>query len=259
MSRVNRSIKHHVQYIYVGVVDFYVSLWFYALHRLKYTKDDKTLSFEQFHYYYISCFPFFYQKHKHQQQEGQTPPRNISYLVLGSDDGWLLTETLPNVRMHISLIYTKMFSFWHDSLSILSDYIHLNFNSVLPLQHADYRAFKEFFASPDSIRQKSNPSPAQLTIAAFQDHLGPYWYWFHFRHITIPLIRGYCEEYDALLSRAAKNRPSDTTNLWRMWFQRFDARVRDLSCSHRATPPGVVRAMLAESRACAAHAGRITP
>ena len=102
INRTEGPIRHHRTYIDHGIMDFYMSLWFYALHCLKYVQNDRTvdlksvkkenetditfeqwlkedndtlaqnmqnftatqpLEFEEFHYYYTSVLPFFIKRY----------------------------------------------------------------------------------------------------------------------------------------------------------------------------------------------------
>ena len=98
----------------------------------------------------------------------------------------------------------------------------------------------------------------QLSIGVFTEKLSPYWYWYHFIHITMPMIRNLCKEYDlnSLNSKTPSPNPDRVSCiiLWRRWFRLFDERVRALGGSAAAWNPKV-RVML-ELRAEAAK-GRL--
>ena len=102
INRTEGPIRHYRIDIDHGIMDFYISLWFYALHCLKYAPNDRTvdlksvkkenetditfeqwlkedkdtlaqniqnftatqpLEFEGFHYYYTSVLPFFIKRY----------------------------------------------------------------------------------------------------------------------------------------------------------------------------------------------------
>jgi len=232
ISGTSIKIRHHVEYIYTGVMDFYISLWFYAMCLLKFNINRSIPDFEQFHYYYISCYPFFKPQHA----------RNISTLVLENEEEWINTSTLADINQKIVYIYEKMFAFWRSDIQSFARFITQQ--PPTSLQPQEESRMKAFFIPPDAIQRKKTNAPPQLTIKAYEEYLTPHWYWFHFKQITIPRIRARCGDYDAILAARPPPTSVDTTGLWRAWFQRFDARVRDLGACGSFAPPGAVRAVM---------------
>ncbi len=64
---------------------------------------------------------------------------------------------------------------------------------------------------------------ADLNIQTFATALKPAWYWYHFKHITMPRIAHLCKQYDAEVRPSAQG-----TRIWRRWYRMFDASVRAL-------------------------------
>jgi len=288
------SIGHHRNYMFFGTMDFYMSLWFYALHCLgstekpqsmdlttikkeaierTYTDDKETLAenmapytikkpldFEEFHYYYTSVFPFFLNKH---YPNGKIHS-NLSLSVFSLGDGpdfdasssTLVGLERPDillnaVRNNLGLVYEKVFTAWGNYVSTFSAMIHNDFaipsdeDLVLSVLRANIGLF--FIKPSEIIAKRGVKERLNLDIDTFIDHQSPYWYWFHFKNITMPQIRRLCREYDreTLQGQASPHFKPDRVvciTLWRRWFQLFDARVRALGASAERQP--VVRGLL---------------
>ena len=281
LNRTGVGIKHHRSYMDHGIMDFYTSLWFYALHCLNYSpngdcvdltsikreendpvtqtfegwlKADKDtlanniaqftisrqpLEFEEFHYYYASILPFYIRKY----EDPDYTFSNLSNMVFSLKDlggfsakanfdleGYKNSKCLIlAVQKNISLIYQSMFYTWNTYVSHVSTMIHQDMPvSANPM----YLRIGAFFAKPSQIvANRAHVLTLPLDIQSFNDHLSSFWYWFHFKHITMPQIRKLCKDYDSgTLQSAAGNQQDRTTCvvLWRRWFQHFDSRVRSL-------------------------------
>ena len=304
------SIGHHRNYMFFGTMDFYMSLWFYALHclgptiissgkdltimkkePLEYTfQDDKEtlaesmvpytnknpLEFEEFHYYYTSVFPFFLTKYY--PDEKRHSSLSLSVFSLGDGPDFDVSSStlvglehpdilLNAVRNNLGLVYEKVFTAWGNYVSTFSAMIHNDFaipsdeDLVLSVLRANIGLF--FIKPSEIIAKRGVKERLNLDIDTFIDHQSPYWYWFHFKNITMPQIRRLCREYDreTLQGQASPHFKPDRVvciTLWRRWFQLFDARVRALGAS--AERPPVVRGLLElRSRMIADRLGMQTP
>ena len=304
------SIGHHRNYMFFGTMDFYMSLWFYALHclgptiissgkdltimkkePLEYTfQDDKEtlaesmvpytnknpLEFEEFHYYYTSVFPFFLTKYYPDEKRHSSLSLSVFSLGDGPDFdassstlvGLERPDILLNaVRNNLGLVYEKVFTAWGNYVSTFSAMIHNDFaipsdeDLVLSVLRANIGLF--FIKPSEIIAKRGVKERLNLDIDTFIDHQSPYWYWFHFKNITMPQIRRLCREYDreTLQGQASPHFKPDRVvciTLWRRWFQLFDARVRALGASAERQP--VVRGLLElRSRMIADRLGMQTP
>ena len=304
------SIGHHRNYMFFGTMDFYMSLWFYALHclgptiissgkdltimrkePLEYTfQDDKEtlaesmvpytdknpLEFEEFHYYYTSVFPFFLTKYY--PDEKRHSSLSLSVFSLGDGPDFDVSSStlvglehpdilLNAVRNNLGLVYEKVFTAWGNYVSTFSAMIHNDFaipsdeDLVLSVLRTKIGLF--FIKPSEIIAKRGVKERLNLDIDTFIDHQSPYWYWFHFKNITMPQIRRLCREYDreTLQGQASPHFKPDRVvciTLWRRWFQLFDARVRALGAS--AERPPVVRGLLElRSRMIADRLGMQTP
>ena len=304
------SIGHHRNYMFFGTMDFYMSLWFYALHCLGPTtissgkdltivkkeplehafRDDKEtlaesmvpytnknpLEFEEFHYYYTSVFPFFLTKYYPDEKRHSSLSLSVFSLGDGPDFdassstlvGLEHPDILLNaVRNNLGLVYEKVFTAWGNYVSTFSAMIHNDFaipsdeDLVLSVLRANIGLF--FIKPSEIIAKRGVKERLNLDIDTFIDHQSPYWYWFHFKNITMPQIRRLCREYDreTLQGQASPHFKPDRVvciTLWRRWFQLFDARVRALGASAERQP--VVRGLLElRSRMIADRLGMQTP
>jgi len=304
------SIGHHRNYMFFGTMDFYMSLWFYALHCLGPTtissgkdltivkkeplehafRDDKEtlaesmvpytdknpLEFEEFHYYYTSVFPFFLTKYYPDEKRHSSLSLSVFSLGDGPDFdassstlvGLERPDILLNaVRNNLGLVYEKVFTAWGNYVSTFSAMIHNDFaipsdeDLVLSVLRTKIGLF--FIKPSEIIAKRGVKERLNLDIDTFIDHQSPYWYWFHFKNITMPQIRRLCREYDreTLQGQASPHFKPDRVvciTLWRRWFQLFDARVRALGASAERQP--VVRGLLElRSRMIADRLGMQTP
>jgi len=304
------SIGHHRNYMFFGTMDFYMSLWFYALHCLGPTiissgkdltimkkeplehtfQDDKEtlaesmvpytdknpLEFEEFHYYYTSVFPFFLTKYY--PDEKRHSSLSLSVFSLGDGPDFDVSSStlvglehpdilLNAVRNNLGLVYEKVFTAWGNYVSTFSAMIHNDFaipsdeDLVLSVLRTKIGLF--FIKPSEIIAKRGVKERLNLDIDTFIDHQSPYWYWFHFKNITMPQIRRLCREYDreTLQGQASPHFKPDRVvciTLWRRWFQLFDARVRALGASAERQP--VVRGLLElRSRMIADRLGMQTP
>ena len=83
MANTHQDVHHHTIYIYVGIMDFYMSIWFFVLHAMGFEDGKSTgMDFEVFHYYYMSCYGLF----RKRQTGNSTPYNNLSLAILEAYD-----------------------------------------------------------------------------------------------------------------------------------------------------------------------------
>lgn len=310
MHKTGKTIRHHRFYIDYGIMDFYMSLWFYALHCLNYAPNDDSLDlklvktedsdrqtfedwlksdkdtlaenirqftrsthpleFEEFHYYYASVMPFFIRKYINPTYKFS----NLSEMVFSLRHGGESAKSGLNlgdlnkpallvmaVKQNLSVIYKAMFLAWDTFLSHLSDMIHRDMPDgaepmggvAEPVRDAEegeltpqnIKAFmRKFFTKPSQIIAKRQiVQRLPLEIQSFNDHLSSFWYWFHFKHITMAQIWRLCKEYCTQSLKSGTSDKADSTTcvvLWHSWYRQFDIRVKALGAGR----PSVLRGLM---------------
>ena len=256
----DQQIRHHRTYIYHGVMDFYASLWFFAMHCLRMpsgagyrfdanpiksdtetlaqkltqttTGDVPVLEFEEFHFYYTSVYPIFLRRVAAVPVGIEGSQLNLSTVLFGQ----LITDfnftTRDNVVSALRDIYIRMFTAWSSHVVHISDMIYANFTDN---GNPASREITDFFAAPaDIIRMRSERDVLPLTVQGFSEEMGRRWFWFHFKHITFNRIALECKQYEAFLRQdnagAQREVPSvmASIRMWRQWYVYFGQTVRQL-------------------------------
>ena len=207
--------KHHTNYIYRGVMDFYISMWCFALYTVCMRDRTDGLPFDEFHYYYSSMMPFY------MRQQGRfNGPFNLCTLVLQEENIGVRvypkesTSPLDDVKEELELIFNNVTRFWNTEMSTVCLGIHTLTRAGVPYQ------LSPFFTPYDSVqllRRRVMDNAKNLDAQTFCDALTPFWYWFHFRHITMGVISQTSKAY---LDKQGMPQPARV--LWYNWCRRFD-------------------------------------
>ena len=255
IKKTHVSIKHHRTYIYYGVMDFYMSLWFYAMHALHYgampgtgfkveekdlgtLKENETtlvddltphtngvlLEFEEFHFYYTSVYPMFKRKLAADVAMGGAADAdsrlNLSTEVLGQAliDGFPMDQynEMTNPAQTLKSIYEAMFNEWNTHIQHVSTAIHRDFNLPAGANPIAVQAIQYFAKPSDIVAMRNERANLSLTVDAFVDHMSAHWYWYHFRHITFNRMAMECKDYDDFLKTDGMDRPSVAASV-AMW------------------------------------------
>ena len=210
-----RGAGHHTNYIYRGVMDFYLSLWLYAMYSVCTPNRIIPINFDEFHFYYASMVPMYFFR-------ADRPVTGLASLILGeatigaesmSADKFAISD---QAQRQLRTIFDAVMDFWNTSFRQLCFQLHQN----------PFPGALNFFISPPDIvaqRTKTQAAAINLDIQSFCNLLTPYWYWFHFKHITIPVITASCNDFRAMLS------PLPAKSMWFQWCQVFGGRVRGLN------------------------------
>lgn len=222
MASLYSGVRHHSDYIYRGVEDFYLSLYFYSMYIIfAHDKYDR-LEFEEFHYYYTSMMPLYYGTLQLNPYKG---PYNLCSIVLGEDK--IGTFTFPSdpgdrydkIRDELCYIQERVASFWTYTMKSFCERLHTVTDfGVSPIP--------PYFTPSDWIRKHRTDvtrREVSLDIQTFCDLLTPRWYWFHFRYITLPNITKTSTEY-----LHTPSMPAAAMRMWYKWCRDFDASVQHL-------------------------------
>lgn len=264
-STTDKLIGHHKSYVFLAVADFYFSLLFYALHEGLRPSDDRRffVDFEMFNFYYSSHLPFY--NIANVAHASKQVNLSLHVLRIDKDDGikrfdepdFKKVETaLSMVRRQMAEIFNASVTFWNGSMRELSNVIHDGVQTRLWDRRDPVRdAIRLYFVSPERLRVDTaalrRTPPVQLTVQRFATALHPYWYWFHFKYITMPRIISLCEQYDAVITGIS----TPGVGLWKNWVRLFNASVRALGAeAGREDVRGNVRALLQSANALRARA-----
>jgi hypothetical protein len=227
-------IGHHKSYVYVAIADFYFSLLFYALHeglRLGNAERGSLVGFETFNFFYSSHFPFFL----------RSSESNLSMCVMQLTDvdrarqrfkvpDFVNTvDAMALVRQQMQDILDAAFDFWTVHVTRISNTIH---SGEIDRMWNTRNPVEGFFVSPsrvERILRELQDIDVPLNINTFATVLHPTWYWFHFKHITMPRISSLCKQYDTTVQTIS----AQGTRIWRRWYRMFDASVRALQAVPR--------------------------
>jgi hypothetical protein len=217
------------------------------------------VDFEMFNFFYCSHLPFF--------NASAQPPIfstevNLSLHVLNLDDSdasklrfeepdFKADDSMLAVRRQICEILDAAVCFWQLCVSDLSCAIHA---SVERKRWDGSTRMHAFFISPIRIKNEFHQlrlnRDAPLTIQYFATVLHPYWYWFHFKYITMPRIVSLCGQYDKKIKTISVR----GATLWNHWARLFNASVRALGAeARRDGVRGNVRALLQSANALRAR------
>jgi hypothetical protein len=207
--------KHHTNYIYRGVMDFYISMWFFALYTVCLRDRKDSLHFDEFHYYYTSMMPFY------MRQRGRFDgPFNLCSLVLQEENVGMRVypkgslSPIDDVKEELELIFNNVTRFWNTEMSTVCLGIHKLGRVGVPYQ---LNPFFTPYESVQILRRRVMASANNLDAQTFCDALTPFWYWFHFRHITMGVISQTSKAY---LDKQGMPQPAKM--LWYNWCRRFD-------------------------------------
>lgn len=189
------DVRHHGEYLYMGVMDFYLGLWLFVMHDSQRGDGGDKLHFEEFHFYYTSC----YAKSKNYN--------NLSRYVLRNTGVISKAESLHDTIDQLKSIFSAMRSVWgdHGEFQSFSNSIHVN---RLPA----------FFQPVDVIIQRRNWAERQPLLEI--DNFAHARYWFHFKHITFNNIRLACEVADKAIRLPAHSAVVKKA-IWRGWYRAF--------------------------------------
>jgi hypothetical protein len=220
------------------------------------------VDFEMFNFYYSSHLPFY----KIANDPLASRQVNLSLHVLQIDqqdthrflepDFKSVDVALSTVRRQMRQIFDASVIFWKGSMRELSNAIHDGVHTkAWDRRDPVHDAIRLYFVSPERLRTDTpalrRTPPAQLTVQRFATALHPYWYWFHFKYITMPRIISLCEQYDAVITGVS----TPGAGLWKNWVRLFNASVRALGVeAGREDVRGNVRALLQSANALRARA-----
>jgi len=222
MAGLYDGLRHHTNYIYRGVMDFYLSMWLYALYSLFTYDKIGSLTFDEFHYYYSSMMPFFMHKNR-----GYNGSFNLCALILSEanigaekfPDG--STDKLNDVQQSIEVIFNRVTAFWNGEMEAVCLGIHSLIRGGVPKQ---LDSFFILILDVEARRRRLLGDDVALDIDTFCGLLTPRWYWFHFRYITMAVIQKTSLEY-----LGKPGMPPEAQQLWLNWCSTFDARVQTLN------------------------------
>ena len=200
-TELSYTVAHHALYIYAGTSDFYVSLIMYMTYITNYTGAGNPLSFEEFHYYYITNFVFYLKRKRILVDDPATTNNSNSLtaaimnpaacttprwgslnLGLGMRQSDTPANFLTRARQDIAVLYRGITKFSNMYLKPLC--MHLYNPAMLDQPYEDY------FPSLATVQARGRfvSTIQRDSIQAYVDHLGPEMYWYHFKNITMPQI-----------------------------------------------------------------------
>jgi len=213
--------RHHTNYMLSGVIDFYISLCFFAMHKSDFIQGhSKDLTFEDFHFCYASMCPFYFE-----QRDRQIGLPGISNPTLSSsilNDDMVFPGTLDKIQDQVKTICDNLFDYWlnrmRDVSGILLDPLSDNMN------------FFTYFTPVDQLRSRRENllRIQQISVETFATHMSPYKYWLHFRHITMPRIAALCGEFNNSIT------PIRAKVLWCRWCQMLNTSTKKLQSQLQA-------------------------
>jgi hypothetical protein len=223
MATLYTGVKHHTNYIYRGVEDFYLSLLFYSLYIMHTHDKTDQIGFEEFHYYYTSMMPFYCATSLQPPYRG---PYNLCSVVLTEEE--VGAFSLPvDPYAHYDYICTQMHhiqesaaGFWMTRMLPLCTAIHTFTGFGQP-------SIKDFFTSSEWVREhreKVTRTDTELDLQTFCTLLTPQLYWLHFKYITLPSITRTSTEY-----LRTPHMPPTARLMWFNWCRTFDAMTHQLS------------------------------
>lgn len=219
MAALYDGLRHHTNYIYRGVMDFYLSMWLFALYSVCTYDKPSALQFDEFHYYYASMMPCFYNKRR-----GYTGHLNLCSLILTEAN--IGQEKFPSgdvdklneVQQTIEILFNRVTAFWNSDMENICLSIH-RLRQASPLD-----GFFIPFDKVESNRRRVVDDTFELGIETFCTQLTSYWYWFHFRYITMGVISQTSRDY-----LRKPGMPLAAKNLWLGWCRTFDNTIQTLN------------------------------
>ena len=239
---MDKKIGHHKSYVYIAVADFYFSLLFFVLHEASRPtlQTGEDIQFEQFNFFYASHVPFFMRA-----QES-----NLAMAVLQMDAACHRFEA-PNVRERdagVAIVTRQLGQILDASAAFWND--HFQHVSVFVSRRTDVAVRPDvsgFFIPPgDIVTRYDSLLKTRLapSVQLFAEKMNPVWYWYHFKHITMPRIAHLCKQYDL----AVQPLSMQGMRLWRRWYRVFDASVRALGVKDERVS---IRGLVLQARLCA--------
>jgi hypothetical protein len=217
MSYYKTRQRHHTNYMLSGVIDFYISLCFFAMHKSDFVaRQSKDLTFQDFHFCYASMCPFYFERRV---------PLGIINPTLSSSilrDDMVHSESLDQIQDQVKIICNKLFDYWLNYMRDVS--------SILLDPSNDQESFFTYFTPVDQLQSRKNEllRLQQINVETFATHMSPYKYWLHFRHITMPRIAALCGEFNNSLV------PVRAKVLWCRWCQMLNTSTKKLQSQLQA-------------------------
>jgi hypothetical protein len=248
-SSTHASFGHHVNYIYLGVADFYMAFLMYAMHEGSMSRHSgyKSLEFETFHYFYSSMYPCFVRNNVDGRSLG-TCPHNLSLLVLDPNNGGIdilktkwawpvdrarnTSANLDEVRKQVRDLRTAIVCFWRDKFSHLSKAIHRQ-ASVASRNEEMGPPFGRFFTNYNKCLEIVGHSALMQGTLTLQKSVtlmpSRQLYWLHFKYITFLSINESCKQcetyYQSLRIPCERAAYQQT---WQRWVNTFYAKLEAL-------------------------------
>jgi hypothetical protein len=199
ISMLNPLASHHTIHIYAGTSDFYLSLIMFAIYIANYKAPGNPLSFEEFHYFYMTNYVFYLKSKGYliDNPNDATVSNSLTAAIMRdrSCGGNAWASLSPGVGMQrkrenflqsaqqdIKFLYAGVKRFANACLRPLC--LHL-YNPAV--QHTPY---DNYFPPLQRVRDIENYFSAINTgsIQVFVDYLSHEMYWYHFKNITMPQI-----------------------------------------------------------------------
>ena len=210
--------KHHVEYIYTGVMDFYLSLCFFAMHQVDFQNGGSPdLKFTDFHFYYASLYPMSLGSNSESHSLSAFVFNNLSYKRPSDDQNAYTT-----MKRQMETLCDCIVSTWDSHMKYMSNAIH-NKSIGTPGAVAGFNS--SYFMNVDAVisRKSQLLSINPISIQTFVEAVGARYYWLHFRHLTMRSIAARAEAYRSILPQSAA-----VQALWFNWCRLMDRRVNAL-------------------------------
>ena len=224
--------SHHTLYIYAGTSDLYLSLLLYMIYVVNFSAADDPLSFEEFHYFYITNFVFYLKRRGHLLDDPATATISNSLTAAimrdGSCSGAPWASLSPGLGMcnnpadfmnvattHITALYNGVVRFSDYYLKPLCLHLYNPAAADAPYDHY-FPSLRRVRAIDDYFSQINTNS-----IQVFVDYLTSEMYWYHFKNITMPQIA-----HAFLLARGIHG--VEAQQVMDRWFKHASNTVRQL-------------------------------
>lgn len=216
MTLYKERQRHHTNYILEGVIDFYISICFFAMHSSDFVSgQSEALTFQDFHFCYASMHPFY-----RGSNEALSNP-TLSSLIVNMDLSY--PGNLDEIQNQVKTICDNLFDYWVNHMRDLSGVLlDPSSDVVVP--------FFNYFTPVSQLRprQVALESIQTISVEAFTAHMSPPKYWLHFRYITMPRIAKLCGEFNNSIT------PSRAKVLWCRWCQMLNTSTKRLQSQLQA-------------------------